>query len=101
MRILRLSVMLTLVLAGGNCAAETEASLVFVTRDGCVNTTTMRERLDEALRSLGRPTDYAVIDADRLPASDPRGGYGTPTVLVGTHDLFGMPTPAIPHEPAT
>jgi hypothetical protein len=61
----------------------------------------MRANLDEALRSLGIGNNYRVIDVDTLAASDPRGGYGTPTVLVGDMDLFGMPTPATPHEPAT
>ena len=93
--------MLTLVLLASGCAPKPAASLVFVTREGCVNTTTMRERLDEALRAIGRPTDYAVIDADTLPTTDPRGGYGTPTVLVGNVDLFGMPEPTLPHLPAT
>jgi hypothetical protein len=93
--------MLILVLAGAHCAAEPGPSLVFMTRDGCVNTTTMRERLDEALQSLGHPTDYVVVDADTMPVSDPRAGYGTPTVLVGNRDLFGIPTPTLPHEPAT
>ncbi len=63
--------------------------LVFLTRDGCVNTTTMRARLDEALASLGLPTDYQFIDADALPSTDARAGYGTPTVLYARRDLFG------------
>jgi hypothetical protein len=54
----------------------------------------MRERLDEALTVLGRPRNYALIDADALPSNDPRRNYGTPTILVGTQDLFGMPAPA-------
>ena len=72
-------------------------TMIFLTSDGCVNTVTMRTRLDEALRALGRPVEYTVIDADTLPASDPRGGYGTPTVLIGDRDLFEMPEPAVPH----
>ncbi|HYU78849.1 MAG TPA: hypothetical protein VEK56_07675 [Vicinamibacterales bacterium] len=86
------------------CAARSTppaSPLVFLTRDGCVNTDHMRANLDTALQSLGRPTQYQVIDADTLPASDPRGGYGTPTVLVGKGDLFGMPEPSVPHPPAT
>ena len=83
------------------CAARPAAALVFLTRDGCVNTTTMRANLIEALRSLGQPAEYTVIDADTLPDSDPRGGYGTPTVLVGGADLFGMPEPSMPHPSAT
>ena len=74
--------------------------MVFLTRDGCVNTGAMRMRLDEALRSLGRRATYQVIDADTLPASDVRRGYGTPTVLVGNRDLFDMPEQK-PHNPPT
>lgn len=61
----------------------------------------MRARFDEALRALGRPATYQVIDVDTLPDSDPRGGYGTPTVLVGNRDLFGMPEPPTPHAGPT
>jgi hypothetical protein len=75
--------------------------LVFITRDGCVATSAMRANLDQALRELKLPTDYQLIDADTLPESDARGGYGTPTVLYANRDLFGMPEPAVPHPPAT
>ena len=81
--------------------ARSMHDLVFLTRDGCVNTTTMRARLDEALASLGLPTDYQFIDADALPSTDARAGYGTPTVLYTRRDLFGMPEPPVPHPPPT
>jgi hypothetical protein len=77
------------------------ADLTFITRDGCVATSTMRANLDAALAAMGLPADYRVIDADTLPESDPRGGYGTPTVLLDDEDLFGMPTPPVPRPPAT
>jgi hypothetical protein len=70
--------------------------LVFLTRDGCVNTSTMRARLDAALTRLKLPKDYAVIDADTLAEGDVRRGYGTPTVLYDSRDLFGMPEPTPP-----
>ena len=73
--------------------------MVFLTRDGCVNMGTMRGRLDDALRSLGRPVAYQVIDVDILPEADPRRGYGTPTVLVGDRDLFGRPEQKTPDPP--
>jgi len=76
-------------------------NLVFLTRDGCVNTVTMRTNLDDALKVLGLPTDYQFIDADTLKESDPRGGYGTPTVLHAGRDLFGMAEPTVPHPPPT
>ena len=75
--------------------------LVFLTRDGCVNTTTMRANLDAALKALALPNEYQFIDADTLAASDPRGGYGTPTSLYGGRDLFDMPEPAVPYPPPT
>lgn len=86
-------------LAASSLAQAQDASsrpLVFLTRDGCVNTTTMRARLDEALDRLDVPKDYAVVDADTLPEPDARRGYGTPTVLFDSRDLFGMPEPTPP-----
>lgn len=70
--------------------------LVFLTRERCVNTATMRARLDEALDRLDAPKSYSVIDADTLADSDVRRGYGTPTVLYDNRDLFGMPEPTPP-----
>mgnify|MGYP001561283103 CR=1 FL=1 len=75
--------------------------LVFLTRDGCVNTVTMRANLDDALKALGLHTDYQFIDADALKPSDARGGYGTPTVLYENRDLFGMDAPGVPHPSPT
>ena len=76
-------------------------SLVFLTRDGCVNTVTMRANLDEALKALDLPNDYQFIDADALAVSDSRSGYGTPSVLYKDRDLFGMTEPAVPHPAPT
>jgi copper chaperone CopZ len=75
--------------------------LTFLTREGCVNTVTMRANLDDALRRLNLPRNYQFIDADTLATSDPRGGYGTPTVLYDNVDLFGMPEPPVPHPAPT
>ena len=77
------------------------SDLVFLTRDGCVNTVTMRGRLDVALQALNLSTDYQFINSTTLPASDPRGGYPTPTLLYRNRDLFGMPEPSLPHAAAT
>ncbi len=76
-------------------------NLVFLTRQGCVNTTTMRENLEDALKVLALPNDYQFIDADTLTESDPRRGYGTPTVLYEGRDLFGMSEPPLPTPPPT
>ncbi len=81
--------------------ASSMKDLVFLTRDGCVNTPLMRGRLDEALKSLALSSDYTVIDSDALPKTDPRGGYPTPTVLYQNRDLFGMPEPSGAQDPAT
>ncbi|MBY0493910.1 MAG: hypothetical protein K2Y23_06815 [Cyanobacteria bacterium] len=75
--------------------------LVFLTREGCVNTVTMRANFDAALKALGWSNPYQFIDADMLAPSDPRGGYGTPTVLLNGRDLFDMPEPPVPHPPPT
>ena len=74
---------------------------VFLTRQGCVNTVTMRANFDQALKVVGLSTQYQFIDADTLRPSDPRGGYGTPTVLFDSGDLFDMPEPPVPHPPPT
>ena len=76
-------------------------NLVFLTREGCVNTATMRANLEEALKALGLPNDYQFINADTLAPSDARGGYGTPTVLYDGRDLFDMPEPPVPHPAPT
>ena len=70
--------------------------LVFVTRDGCVNTPDMLINLDDALRALKLPLDYQVVNLRTLPATDVRSGYPTPTVLYRNRDLFGMPEPTPP-----
>lgn len=77
------------------------SDLVFLTRDGCVQTDVMRARLDEALRGAGRPPGYAFVDLATLAATDPRIGYPTPTVLVGGRDLFGMEEPRPPFPEPT
>jgi hypothetical protein len=82
--------------AAGQEQRTPSGSLVFLTREGCVNTSTMRTRLDEALARLGVPKTYAVIDADTLADCDVRRGYGTPTVLYDNRDLFGIPEPTPP-----
>ena len=75
--------------------------LVFLTREGCANTGRMRANLDGALKAMGLPTDYQVIDLATLPGGDARRGYPTPTVLYADRDLFGLPKPTPPlPEPA-
>ena len=75
--------------------------LTFLTRGACVNTPPMRGSLDLALRDGGYAVDYVVIDTATLAATDPRCGYGTPTILLDGRDLFGLAEPArgVAHVP--
>ena len=75
--------------------------LVFLTRDGCVNTPTMRAHFDEALQSLGQPAKYTLVNLGALEASDARRGYPTPTLLCRGIDAFGMANPAPPFPAPT
>ena len=70
--------------------------LVFVTRDGCVNTPDLVNNLDDALKALGWTTDYQYLDIGNLRKPDARTGYPTPTVLWKGKDIFGMPVPTPP-----
>ena len=106
MAVPRFSFLIALIFAAANCTSsyskkDTAANLVFLTREGCVNSATMRANLDEALRNLHRPVVYQLIDQGTLPAADPRTGYPTPTLLAGERDLFGMPTPSSPFPEPT
>jgi CheY-like chemotaxis protein len=62
-------------------AEPSTKGLVFLTHGGCANTTVMRRNVDAALKSLGLPSRYDVVDQDTLPESDLRRGYPTPTLL--------------------
>src|SRR5215813_5969717 len=57
--------------------------LVFITRDGFVNTPDLLLNLDDALRGLGLALDYEVVDLGKRPKSDPGRGYPTPTMSTG------------------
>jgi hypothetical protein len=68
--------------------------LTFLTRDECVNTPVMLASLDQALNDSGYAVEYVVTDTATLPATDPRCGYGTPTILLDGRDMFGRAEPA-------
>jgi hypothetical protein len=100
-RVTVLALRAAVTLAAG-CGPLATPSLLFLTRDRCVDTGTMRARLDEALERLAPPRKgYTVVDVETRPESEPRGGYGTPTILVDSRDLFGTPEPPVPHPPPT
>ena len=92
--------LLIVLLAVSACGAREIRSktnqVEFLTRSGCVQTETMRARLDQAIAASGKALSYATIDLDTLPATDIRKGYPTPTILVDAVDLFDMPAPAPP-----
>ena len=73
-----------------------KADLVFLTRDGCVNTPDMVVNLDDALTAMELPTDYQYLNIEKLSKTDARTGYPTPTVLYRGKDIFGMPKPTPP-----
>ena len=79
----------------------TTTGLVFLTRGGCVNTTVMRRNLDEALKALGLPPGYEVVEQDTLPETDARRGYPTPTLLYADRDVFEMSVPKPPFPDPT
>jgi len=75
--------------------------LTFLSREGCVNTPDMAYQLETALKALGWPNDYQVVDIGELPKNDARTGYPTPTLLWKGRDIFGMPVPKPPYEEPT
>ncbi len=62
----------------------------------CPNTPAMRENLKTALKSLGSGLAFDEVDQEALPSNDLRRGWPTPTVLVNSADLFGLPPPSTP-----
>jgi hypothetical protein len=76
-------------------------TITFLTRTGCANTDRLRANLDSALKTLGRPVSYAMIDLDTLARTDVRSAYPTPTVLYQDHDVFGMAVPQPPYPEPT
>jgi hypothetical protein len=64
--------------------------------EGCETTPALRRNLDTALKALGLPPDYQVVNVAVLPETDVRRGYATPTLLYANRDLFGFPEPTPP-----
>ena len=84
----------------GDKPTSVKHDLVFLPRDGCVNSPDMVHSLDDALKSLRWARDYQYIDIGKLPQKDARTGYPTPTLLWKNTDIFGMtvPTPPFPES---
>jgi hypothetical protein len=96
-----LTVALAACSASPPATSTSEARLVFLTRDGCVNSAKMLTNLEAALRALNRAGGYQVVDQDVLQKADPRSGYPTPTLLYANRDLFGMAEPQPPFPEPT
>jgi hypothetical protein len=95
-----ISVLMILSLVVISCAETEEKSIVtkakkieFLGTDSCANSPIMEKNLQDALALKGMAVDYSFLDIKKLPESDYRRGYGTPTVLVNGNDLFGVPRP--------
>lgn len=82
-------------------APVSHPALALLSRDGCMMTGTMRANLDAAIRTLGKPITYDVIDLGTLPRTDLRVGYPTPTLLAKGRDVFGLPEPTPPFPEPT
>jgi hypothetical protein len=78
--------------------ARSTKELVFLTRDGCVNTPDMQNNLEDALIRLKWRRDYQIINLATLKKDDPRIGYPTPTILWRDRDIFGLPVPKPPYR---
>jgi hypothetical protein len=89
-REMRWAILALFVLAGCE-AGPIPAKLEFLYRDHCVEQTQiMLYRLDAAIAASRTPTFYTYVHLDKLPPSDPRKSYLTPTILRDGVDLFGM-----------
>lgn len=62
-----------------------QQTIEFLCFDGCPYSPQLRQRLHAAL------PDATIIDVDltKLDSTDPRLGWGAPTILVDGADLFG------------
>jgi len=67
--------------------------ITFLTRAGCSGSPQMLAGLRAALTARGVTLEPETLDLGDLAADDPRTGYGTPTILVDGHDLFGRSQP--------
>jgi len=94
-RILATAILQLLVACGSPPVPDTQPSMhiSFLTREGCASTPVMLERIKAALTATGIRASMTVVDVGSLEVDDPLTGYGTPTVLVGGFDLFGVPLP--------
>jgi len=91
-------VLLTLAMAVSSDPPTSVRDLTFLTRDDCVNTPDMMISTDDALSALHWPHDFQVVNIGKLPRTDVRTGYPTPTLLWKGKDIFAMPAPKPPYD---
>ncbi len=95
---------LLLPLFGVSCGPITSAggspvypkALVLLSLEGCPHAQEMSDGLAQALVDSGWRSEFVHVDLSRLPESDGRRGYASPTILVDGSDLFGAGVPATP-----
>ncbi|RMH13641.1 MAG: hypothetical protein D6695_03450 [Planctomycetota bacterium] len=73
-----------------------ERRLTVLYFDGCPNTPPVIAAAQQAAALLGSEWSVHTVDLEALPEDDLRRGYGSPTVLLESKDLFGAPTPTTP-----
>jgi hypothetical protein len=79
----------------------TDGVIEFLSFAGCPHAPVLRQRLDEALAGLALTVTPIPIDLVSLcQEKDLRAGFGSPTILVNGHDLFGMDPPSCMQDPA-
>jgi hypothetical protein len=67
--------------------------VTFLTREGCPGSPEMLANLVAALAGMGMAEAPLIVDLGTLPADDRRTGFGSPTVLIDSVDLFGLEAP--------
>ena len=86
-------VMSLLSVAGGRPAMVGQLKLSLLFFEGCPNSPKLMSNLKAALKTLHLVDKVERVDILKLPNSDARRGYGSPTVLVNGRELFGLAEP--------
>jgi hypothetical protein len=71
-----------------------QMKIEFLALDDCENAPKLRKALQDALQALRQNSIVNDLDLTQLSMkNDNRAGYGSPTVLVNSKDLFDAPIP--------
>ena len=94
-----IAVLFMLFLGGCQAKPQEEArveenKVMFLTRKGCPHSPVVYRSLVSVLTARGISEEPVTIYLGLLAEDDARTGYGTPTILVNGHDLFGLGVPA-------